>query len=86
MNTTFLLMAQYNGKVIIPVEAVRADYFPHLKLDQFVRKLGSGEIKLPLIRAESSQKAAKGVHLQDLAEYLDGRRKAAHRELEQMTR
>jgi hypothetical protein len=86
MNTTFLLMAQYNGKAIIPVEAVCADYFPHLKLDQFVRKLGSGEIKLPLVRVEASQKAAKGVHLQDLAEYLEVRRTAARRELEQMTR
>ena len=86
MNTTFLLMAQYDGRAIIPVEAVCADYFPHLKLDQFIRKLGAGEIKLPLVRVESSQKAAKGVHLQDLAEYLDDRRKAAHRELEQMTR
>jgi hypothetical protein len=86
MNTAFLLMAQYDGRAIIPVETVCHDYFPHLKLDQFIRKLGAGEIKLPLIRVEASQKAAKGVHLQDLAEYLDDRRKAARRELEQMTR
>lgn len=86
MNTAFLLMAQYDGRAIIPVEAVRADYFPHLKLDQFLRKLGAGEIKLPLVRMEASQKAARGVHLQDLAEYLDTRRSAARHELEQMTR
>jgi Pyocin activator protein PrtN len=86
MNTAFLLMAQYGGAAIIPAETVCADYFPHLKLEQFVRKLGSGEIRLPLVRMEVSQKAAKGVHLQDLAEYLDERRKAARRELEQMTR
>lgn len=86
MNTAFLLMAQYNGSAIIPVEKVCADYFPHLKLDQFVRKLGSGEIKLPMVRAETSQKSAKGVHLQDLADYLDRRREAARKELEQMTR
>jgi hypothetical protein len=86
MNTAFLLMAQYDGQAIIPVESVCADYFPHLKVDQFIRKLGAGEIKLPLVRAEASQKAAKGVHLQDLADYLDERRKAARRELEQMTR
>jgi len=42
MNTAFLLMAQYDGRAIIPVEEVRADYFPHLKLDQFIRKLGAG--------------------------------------------
>jgi hypothetical protein len=86
MNTTFLLMAQYNGRAIIPVEMVRADYFPHLNLDQFIRKLKSGEIKLPLIRMEASQKAAKGFHIGDLAAYLDRRRSAAWRELEQMTR
>jgi hypothetical protein len=86
MNTIFLLMAQYDGKAIIPVEMVRADYFPHLNLDQFIRKLKAGEIKLPLIRMEASQKAAKGFHLQDLAEYLDRRRNAARRELEQTTR
>ncbi len=86
MNTMFLLMAQYDGRAIVPIQTVRADYFPHLKLDQFIRKLGSGDIKLPLVRMEPSQKAAKGVHLQDLADYLDIRRAAARRELEQMTR
>lgn len=86
MNTAFLLMARYDGLAIIPAEKVCADYFPHLKPDQFIRKIGSGEIKLPLVRAEASQKAAKGVHLQDLADYLDRRREAARKELEQMTR
>lgn len=86
MNTAFLLMAQYDGLAIVPVEKVCADYFPHLRPDQFLRKVGAGEIKLPLVRAETSQKSAKGVHLQDLAEYLDRRRDAARKELEQMTR
>lgn len=86
MNTAFLLLAQYDGLAIIPAEKVCADYFPHLKPDQFLRKIGAGEIKLPLVRAETSQKSAKGVHLQDLAEYLDRRREAARKELEQMTR
>jgi len=86
MNTAFLLMAQYDGRAIIPADIVCRDYFPHLKLDQFIRKVGAGEIKLPLVRMEASQKAAKGVHLQDLADYLDQRRTAARRELEQMTR
>ncbi len=30
MNTAFLLMAQYNGSAIIPVEKVCKDYFSHL--------------------------------------------------------
>ena len=84
MNTAFLLMAQYNGLAVIPAATVCRDYFPHLTLDKFVRKVSAGEIKLPLIRMEGSQKAAKGVHLQDLAEYLDARRAAAKKEASQM--
>jgi len=34
---------------------------------------------------EHSQKCAKGVHLQDLADYLDKRRKVAMKELSQLT-
>lgn len=86
MNTVFLLMAQYDGKAVIPAEVVCADYFPHLKLDQFLRKAGAGDIPLPIVRAETSQKSAKGVHLQDLADYLDKRRAAGRKELEQMIR
>lgn len=86
MNTAFLLMAQYDGRAIIPAETVRADYFPHLTIEKFLRKISSAEIPLPLVRIEVSQKSARGVHLQDLADYLDKRRDAAKRELAQMTR
>jgi len=34
-------------------------------------------IDLPLVRSERSQKSAKGVHLSDLATYLDKRREVA---------
>lgn len=84
MNTAFLLMAQYNGLAVIPAAVVCRDYFPHLTPDTFVRKVSLGEIKIPLIRMEGSQKAAKGVHLQDLAEYLDVRRAAARKEAAQL--
>lgn len=85
MNTAFLLMAQYNAQSIIPVGTVVRDYFPHLTIDKFVRKVALGDIKLPLVRIESgSQKAAKGVHLNDLAAYLDERREAAVKEFRQM--
>ena len=85
MRTLFLLMGQYESRAVVPLDTVRADYFPHLSMDQFLRKLGSGEIKLPVVRAEASQKAAKGVHLEDLAAYLDARRDAARRELKTLT-
>ncbi|KQP36360.1 pyocin activator PrtN family protein [Pseudorhodoferax sp. Leaf274] len=87
MNTAFLLMAQYNAQAVIPVEAVVRDYFPHLTVPNFVRKVATGDIKIPLTRIESSsQKAARGVHLTDLADHIDARRAAAKKELEQMTR
>jgi hypothetical protein len=85
LNTAFLLMAQYNGKAIIPLDEVRRDFFSHLTLPKFLRKLSSGDIALPLMRIETSQKCAKGVHLQDLADYLDKRRQVAQREFSQMS-
>ena len=85
MNTAFLLMAQYNGSAIIPVEKVCKDYFSHLTPEKFVRKVSQGEITIPLVRMEHSQKCAKGIHLQDLANYLDERRAAAVKEIRQLT-
>jgi hypothetical protein len=85
MNTAFLLMAQYNAQAVIPVEKVVKDYFPHLSTDKFLRKVATGEIKIPLTRIEGgSQKAAKGVHLTDLASYIDDRRAAAVKEARQL--
>lgn len=85
MNTAFLLMAQYNAQAVIPASSVVRDYFPHLTLDKFLRKVAIGEIKIPLLRIEAgSQKAAKGVHLSDLAQYLDDRRAAAVKEARQL--
>lgn len=85
MNTAFLLMAQYDGQAIIPVGSVVRDYFPHLSVDKFLRKTGCGEITLPVTRIEpGSQKGSKGVHLQDLAKYIDDRRAAAQKEAKQL--
>ncbi|WP_019573535.1 pyocin activator PrtN family protein [Curvibacter lanceolatus] len=85
MNTAFLLMAQYNAQAVIPVAAVVKDYFPHLTTENFLRKVSSGDITIPLVRIEpGSQKAARGVHLSDLAKYLDDRRAAAVKEARQL--
>lgn len=85
MNTVFLLMAQYNAQVVIPVDTVVRDYFPHLTTENFVRKVSLGDINIPLLRIEPrSQKTAKGVHVNDLAEYLDARRAAAVKEAKQL--
>jgi hypothetical protein len=85
MNTAFLLMAQYNGKAIIPINDVCRDYFPHLTPTKLVQKISAGEIAMPLVRIENSQKSAKGVHLADLAEYLDARAEAARKEMIALT-
>lgn len=84
INTAFLLMAQYEGMAVIPLETVRRDYFSHLTLDHLIRKISLGEIDLPLVRIENSQKAAKGVALSDLATYLDARIEAARKENRQI--
>ncbi|WP_244306636.1 pyocin activator PrtN family protein [Pseudovibrio sp. Alg231-02] len=80
MNTQFLLLAQYSGKTIIPVQEVCKDFFGHLTLQKFLRKHNSGEIDLPIVRIEDSQKCARGVHLVDLAHYLDKKREEATKE------
>lgn len=85
MNTAFLLMAQYNAQAVIPVASVVKDYFPHLTTDNFLRKVAVGDINIPLVRIEpGSQKGARGVHLTDLAQYLDDRRAAAVKEAKQL--
>jgi hypothetical protein len=85
MNTTFLLLAQYGGKAIIPIEEVCRDYFTHLNANKLIQKISAGEIPIPLIRIEASQKCAKGVYLVDLAKYLDERIAAARREMTALT-
>ena len=85
MNTAFLLMAQYNAQAIIPIDMVVKDYFPHLSTDKFVRKVALGDINIPMIRIEAgTQKSAKGIHINDLANYLDTRREAAVKEAKQL--
>lgn len=85
MNTAFLLMAQYDGRAVIPVDVVARDYFPHLSTDKFLRKAALGEIKLPVVRIDpGTQKSAKGIHLADLAKYIDDRRAAAIKEAGQL--
>ncbi|WP_188036415.1 pyocin activator PrtN family protein [Pseudomonas sp. EZ-C24] len=79
-------MAQYNSMAIISLEQVRADYFTHLTPLVFQRKVLAGEIKLPITRLERSQKSARGIHIADLALYLDHQRDAARKECAQLNK
>lgn len=85
MKTAWMLLCRYEGKAIIPLEEVRRDFFQHLSLEKLNRKLLAGEIALPVVRIEHSQKSARGVHLTDLAAYIDSRREAAAKELRQIS-
>jgi hypothetical protein len=87
MNTLFLLMAQYNGRAVVPVDLVCRDYFSHLTPVVLLRKIDAGELPLPLVRIEATtQKTAKGIPLQDLAAYLDERIETARKECKQLNR
>lgn len=85
MQTSFMLLAQYDGLAVIPLEWVRRDYFRHFSsVEKLLRKVQAGEIALPIVRIEGSQKCAKGVHVSDLASYLDKQAEAARKECEQL--
>ncbi|WNZ80276.1 pyocin activator PrtN family protein [Pseudomonas sp. P105] len=84
MNTLFLLMAQYNGQAVIPIDRICADYM-HLTVEKFKHKRLTGEIDIPIVRlGADTQKAALGVHLQDLAAYIDKQRERAIKEQDQL--
>jgi len=86
MNTAFLLMAQYNGAAVITVEQVCRDYFQHMQPDYFVRQVTAGKIGLPLIQIDAtSNKSTRGVHVADLAAWIDDRRAAAQKECKLLT-
>jgi hypothetical protein len=80
MNTLFLLMAQYNAQAVIPLARVCEDYM-NLTVEKFKSKCLSGEIDLPIVRlGADSQKAALGIYLKDLADYIDTQRERATKE------
>jgi len=79
-------MAMYNGLPVIPLDAVCRDFFSHLTVEKLLRKVLAGEITLPIVRIKASQKAARGVHINDLAEYLYKRAEAARKECSQLRR
>jgi hypothetical protein len=84
MNTLFLLMAQYDGRAVIPIDIVCADYM-HLTVEKFKPKRLDGEIDIPIVRlGANSQKAALGIHLKDLADYIDRQREKAATEQNQL--
>lgn len=77
MKTLFLLMAQYEGRAVVPLDRVCADYM-NLTVEKFKLKRLQGEIDIPIVRlGAQTQKAGLGIHLNDLAEYIDRQRQKA---------
>ncbi len=83
--TLYLLMVQYSGRTVVPIDQVCRDFFGHLTVEKLLRKALRGDIALPIVRIETSQKAQRGVHLVDLANYIDKRRGAAVKECRQLS-
>lgn len=81
MNTAIFLLAQYERPIIPARDVAKLFEISEVTL---LRKIGKGEIALPLIRLEDSREGAKGVHVSDLAAYLDAKRAAAVKEAKAM--
>ena len=78
MHTAYFLMAQYGATAVIPLDSVCRDYFSHMTPAQFMRKANAGELDLPITRVDpASKKSAVGVHIADLAEFIDKRREGS---------
>lgn len=80
MKTVMMLMVYYDGRPVVPLHDVWRDFFKPHTLSTFLRKVGNGEIPLPVVRLDKSQKGLRVVHITDLAEYIDKRAEAARRE------
>lgn len=79
MNTTFLLMAEYETSQI-PL-AVVAKKFLNITEAYADKKANLGELPFPVYRDTTSQKSIRMVHISDLAEWIDHQRKTAQNEL-----
>lgn len=79
MNTVFLLMAEFETSTI-PL-AVIAERYLGMRPSTADKKAGAGQLPIPTFRIGDGQKSPRMVHVSDLAEFIDTRRKAAKEEL-----
>lgn len=75
MNTTFLLMAEFETAVI-PLSLI-SEKFLGLRPSTAEQKAAEGKLSLPTFRVGDTQKAPRMVHISDLAELIDRRRAEA---------
>lgn len=82
MNTLFFLMEQYGGQAVIPLNRVCAGDM-HLTIEKLKQKQLSGEINILIVRlGPNNQKSELRVYIQDLATYIDPKRKSRKRKHE----
>lgn len=73
MNTLYFLMAEY--ETVTPSLAEVSEKYLGMKPQTAEKKALLGQLLLPTFRLESSQKAPRLVHLEDLAALIDEQRK-----------
>jgi hypothetical protein len=79
-------MARHDARPVLSLEEVCKKYFAPLTLAVMIKKLAKGDIALPVMTSEKSQKSARMVHLADLATFIDGQREKALKEMHQLQR
>lgn len=78
MSTTLQLLQERFKANSLPLDRVRAEYFPHIKTEKRLRALiRSGDVKLTTFKHADSRLAPLYVRLDDLAVYLDSRAEQA---------
>lgn len=84
MNTMFLLMAEYETSNILLADI--AEKYLGMASTTANKKAAAGLLPFPVYRLGISQKAAWVIHVQDLAEHIDTRRKTAKAEWQALRR
>lgn len=84
MNTLFTLMAEFDGRAVVPIEEVATKYLGLNNKTKINAKARASEFPFPVFRAEKSQKAPWLVSLIDLAEHLDQEREKARQDFEKI--
>lgn len=75
MNTVFFLMAEF--ETVTPALSEVCEKYLGIKPATAEKKAALGQLTLPTFRLVDSQKAPRLVHLHDLAEHIDRKRKEA---------
>ncbi len=75
MNTMFLLMAEFETSTI-PLATI-AERYLGMKPAYADKRAGAGDLPIPTFRIGDTQKAPRMVHVKDLADFIDKRRREA---------